>query len=68
MNNQQNKDYLGSKYSEHLFGKSGGHISEQENLKQKLEKESPKNFEENLLWKQVDADDYSKTVTFGICN
>ena len=67
MNNDK-KEYLGSKYSEHLFAQSGGHLSDEEKEKQNKEFESSKSFEEDLLWKQIDSDDYTKTMTLSIMN
>jgi hypothetical protein len=61
--NKEKKDYLGSKYSEQLFGESGARLSQEEKLKQDAQFQSTDNLEENLLWKEIDSDNYKKTQT-----
>ena len=56
--NLNREDYMGSKYSEHLFGKSGGSVTKLESEKEKDE------FTEKQFWRDVDSSgDYSKKQT-----
>ncbi len=60
--NKESNDYLGSKYSEQVFGQSGGKVSDEERQRQEKEM-TPQKFEEKMFWKDFDQEDYMKTQT-----
>lgn len=57
-----NKEYLGSRYSEQIFGDQGGTVTDSSNkqmeTKEKITKE--------LFWKASGDEDYTKQETLGI--
>jgi hypothetical protein len=61
--NKEKKEYLGSKYSEQVFGDAGASLSQEEKSRQENQFQPSNNFEENLLWKQIDSENYNKTQT-----
>ena len=57
-----NKDYLGSRYSEQVFGDQGGRVTDSSNKQM----ESKEKMTKELFWKASGDEDYTKQETLGI--
>jgi len=61
------EDYLGSKYSQQLYGSTGSGISQEEQIRQKRElNNNANNLEEKQFWSEIDREDFGKTQTMSI--
>lgn len=58
---EKRSDYMGSKYSEHLFGQSGGKVSKLDADNSKEEK--MEEFSAQQFWKDVNENNYQKKQT-----
>jgi hypothetical protein len=57
------KEYYGSKYSEHLFGESGGRITD--TSPNNLDEGELDNLQNKRFWDEVEKNDYQKMRTMG---